>query len=666
MRLVSLWIGGFITRCSLAALMVLFAVVLAHGAEPVFQVRTDRTAQRGERPLQWHVVWIFFTDKGVTDQADYQEEIVRLRRRMSPRTLERRAKRSAQRAGLDVRDLPVPAHYVEAVRRTGVQIRTISKWFNGVSGWATEKQRTELKQLPFVRSVEPVKRMRRSVAPQLSKRRPPLRKPVGEHLEYGASYDQLQAMRVPELHDQGLSGRGVRVCLLDSGFDGYRTHEALAHIQVVAEWDFVAGEENADGDDHGTEVLSVIGGYTEGHLIGPAYGAEYLLARTEDTSQETPIEEDYWIAGIEWADSLGVDVVNSSVGYNIWDEGAGTSYTPADLDGNTARITIAADWAAERGITVVSAAGNEGDQAWRYVLVPADGDNVIAVGASDVEGNVIYFSSRGPTADGRIKPDVVAPGIDIVVGTWDKGGSMYSRLPGTSFSASLIAGVAALLLEAHPEWGPRKIREALRRSGHRALNPNNEVGWGLVDAVAANHAERSVYGRVVDDHSGAPISLARVQVSSGETRDSSLTSSSGHFLFMGLSTGEYALSIRAPRYVQSASETVQIPGAWEPLWIRLQMAPNHADRVYNDPNPVGAEGTVFSFPFDQEGRGTVRIYTPSGELVWWAEEKGIKDQQGRVFWSGRNMHDERVGNGVYFYSIEAGALNVVRKLAVVY
>lgn len=639
-----------------ATLIVFFVLVLVHSTELASPVCADRPPQR-------YAVWVFFTDKGVSDPKSYSEEIVRLRSRMSPRALARRVRRSAQGTALDIRDLPVPVDYVEAVRRTGVQIRTISKWFNGVSVWATEQQMAELKPLPFVRSIEPVRGVGRSVDPRMAKRPWPLRKSVGERSLYGPSYDQLQAIRVPELHDRKLSGSGVRICLLDAGFDGYRMHEALAHIRVVAEWDFVAGEEDADGDDHGTEVLSVIGGHAEGRLIGPAYGAEYLLARTEDTSQERPIEEDYWIAGLQWADSLGADMVNSSVGYNIWDEGTGTSYTPAELDGNTALITIAADLAAERGITVICAAGNEGDQAWRKVLVPADGDEVIAVGASDLEGNVTYFSSRGPTADGRIKPDVVAPGIDLVVGTLDQGVSTYERLQGTSFSAPLVAGVVALLLEAHPEWGPREIREALRRSGHRALNPNHDVGWGRIDAVTANEVEWSIYGQVVDDHSGAPISWARVGVSSGEVRDSVLTSSSGYFLFTGLRTGSYTLVVQLPWYTQREPVAVQVPGAWASQWIRLQALSDPMDWVYNAPNPVGIGGTAFYFTLDRRERITVRIYAPSGELVWEDEREG---QYGRVPWTGENVHGERVGNGIYFYFVEAGALSVARTLAVVY
>jgi subtilisin family serine protease len=298
----------------------------------------------------------------------------------------------------------------------------------------------------------------------------------------------------------------VRVALLDNGFH-YAEHAAFDSIRVVAQRDFVNGDEvvgdEADqpitGDEmgnsqnlHGAQVLSLLAGYHPDHFIGVAPDAEYILAKTEldDNLPELPSEEDRWVAGLEWADSLGAQVVNSSLGYNRWDDGTG--YTPADLDGETALTSVAAALAVRRGIVVVVAAGNEANGDWHYITVPADADGAIAVGAVDVPGSgervpqIASFSSRGPTADGRIKPDVVAPGSGVVVADLRRGG--YVRKGGTSFAAPLVSGVCALLLQIHPQWEPAQVLEALRSTAQDlgAAGPDTVYGWGQINALAAS------------------------------------------------------------------------------------------------------------------------------------------------------------------------------------
>ena len=219
----------------------------------------------------------------------------------------------------------------------------------------------------------------------------------------------------------------------------------------------ITGDEMSSSQNlHGAQVLSLLAGYHPDHFIGVAPDAEYILAKTEldDNMPEMPSEEDRWVAGLEWADSLGAQVVNSSLGYNRWDDGTG--YSPADLDGETALTSVAAALAVRRGIVVVVSAGNEANRDWHYITMPADADGAIAVGAVDVPGSgervpqIASFSSRGPTADGRIKPDVVAPGSGVVVADLRRGG--YVRRGGTSFAAPLVSGVCALLLQKNPEW----------------------------------------------------------------------------------------------------------------------------------------------------------------------------------------------------------------------
>ena len=269
----------------------------------------------------------------------------------------------------------------------------------------------------------------------------------------------------------------------------------------------VTGDELANGHNrHGSRVLSVVGGYDPGNFIGVAPEAEFLLAKTEDDTQERPIEEDLWVAGLEWADSLGAQVVNSSIGYNQWDDGSG--YTVDDLDGQTALTTIAAQTAISRGITIVAAAGNEANTPWKYVTVPADGADVISVGAIDLaRRNIAVFSSHGPTADGRIKPDVVAPGVAVVVASGRSAESErdtyalsdYIRISGTSFAAPFVAGISALLIEIHPTWGPREIADALRQSTTDLgdAGPDTLYGWGLVDAAAASGLPLETPGQTI-------------------------------------------------------------------------------------------------------------------------------------------------------------------------
>jgi subtilisin family serine protease len=376
---------------------------------------------------------------------------------------------------------------------------------NAISVMVTAEQRAAIESLPFVMRTEPVARGRRDpveVTPVETASQGGGAVRGLRSLDYGDCVSQIVQIQVDQLHDAGYSGAGVLVCLLDTGY--LRVHDALDSVEVVAEWDFINDDgvtSNEPGDDeaqhnHGTYVLSLIGGWDPGHLIGPAYGASYALGKTEIVGSEISIEEDYWVEGAEWADSLGADIISSSLGYKDW-------YTYEDLDGNTATTTIAADLAVGNGIAVLTSAGNEGNDPWYYVLAPADGDSVMAIGAVDSLGVIADFSSHGPTYDGRTKPDVCAMGIaDLVALPWDPTG--YGRGGGTSFSCPLVGGVAALLLEAHPDWGPLELREALRTTATRAGAPDNDYGWGIVQSWAA-HGYPTAAPQPIADFAGADL-----------------------------------------------------------------------------------------------------------------------------------------------------------------
>lgn len=436
------------------------------------------------------VCWVFLTDKGPAPEVllSSPEKLI------SQRSIERRKKYLSPDKITDNSDLPVYAGYLNSIEKMGIRIKGKSKWLNSVSLKVAKTDIKKLEALPFVSSIDLVTRYSKRYKAETPAAPPSEGKAlrgtkVLYDMDYGASLTQNQMLQVPALHNLRITGQGVMVGVFDAGFNRL-DHEAFQGLDIHATWDFVNGDPGV-GDSldmgegsHGTNVLSSIAGYKPGSLIGPAFGATYILAKTENTESETPVEEDNWIAAIEWADSIGVDLVTSSLGYIEYDPPF-QSYTWQNMDGNTARITIAADLAVGKGIAVFVSAGNEGHHATRNTLgAPADGDSVVAVGAVDNTGSRAYFSSVGPTSDGRIKPDIMAMGQGVrVASSWTTTGYGYSS--GTSFSCPIAAGVAALILSQRPWITPLELTAALKSTANNANNPNREYGWGIINALAA-------------------------------------------------------------------------------------------------------------------------------------------------------------------------------------
>jgi subtilisin family serine protease len=319
---------------------------------------------------------------------------------------------------------------------------------------------------------------------------------------------------VTNLHALGVIGNGVVIGMLDNGFNNYRTHPALKSINVLATHDFIhniddvtkqSWEISGQGD-HGEGTLSAVGGYDPGNMIGAAFGASFILAKTEmdssGNSYDYHSEEDTYVAALEWMEQLGVDITSSSLAYKEFSDttlnGTG-SYTWQNLDGRTTKVAQAAIIAARKGVLVVTAMGNEGYQSGKGTSVlhedttlwsPADADSILAVGATASDFELASFSGCGPTADGRIKPDVVAQGLGVY---WASGTSSYSSVNGTSCSTPLVAGVAALIMSAHPTWDAQKVRSAMLNTAvhyndgtvQSATYPNNYYGYGVVDALSA-------------------------------------------------------------------------------------------------------------------------------------------------------------------------------------
>ena len=467
------------------ALVIITAAVPAVRMDPFGTGQIHpATFELGRRDNGQIHAWVFFSHK----PRDLARSAAA--HRASEKALERRRLRGdmTEEQAYDLNRAVSPG-FLQQVRNTGAAIRRVSRWLNAVSVRATREQIESLAQLAFVTRIEPVRQTARPPLPAVtpSDTPPTTMKSFAHQLDYGPSYDQLALMNVPALHDMGYSGEGITVLMLDTGF--YQGHEAIQAERILAQYDFLENDEETQNEttaedqfgqhNHGTYTYTALGGYSPGQLIGPAYRCGFLLAKTESIPDEIPGEEDNYVAGLEWGDSLGADIVSSSLGYLDW-------YTYEDLDGLTAVTTKAVLWATRLGMLVVTAAGNErNDSEWGgYIIAPADADSIIAVGAVNSLGELASFSSHGPTYDGRIKPEVVAQGVGVRCGS-SAGADVYASVSGTSLSTPLVAGCAALLLEAHPDWRPEDVRNALMATASRADRPDNDYGYGLINGLAA-------------------------------------------------------------------------------------------------------------------------------------------------------------------------------------
>lgn len=416
---------------------------------------------------------------------------------LSERAIERRL---LQEIPLTESDLPVNPNYLNSLRQEGAQIFYASKWLNTVIAYIDNENIVDA-----IRTLDFVIDIRKSHAIDTKKNHQPFKRFFQQEkyekvnvgslkgttigFNYGPAANQVQMLRVDQLHNQGYTGNGMVIAVIDAGFnsaDVMAVFDSLyATNRILGTRDFVQPGNNVYSvglSVHGTMVLSTMGGNLPGQIIGTAPHASYYLFRTEDATAEYLMEEYYWVQAAEYADSLGVDIFNTSLGYTRFDN-ANEDHTYQDLNGDSTPITIGADLAAQKGILVINSAGNEGSNPWHYISAPADGDSVMAVGAVDENGNYAYFSSVGPTFDGRVKPDVAAQGYNAIVASVPSGIAMAS---GTSFSSPIMTGAAACLWQANPTYSNMEIFNAIKQSGNQASNPNNSLGWGIPDFLLAN------------------------------------------------------------------------------------------------------------------------------------------------------------------------------------
>ncbi|MEA3503828.1 MAG: S8 family serine peptidase [Bacteroidota bacterium] len=393
-------------------------------------------------------------------------------------------------------DLPVNEGYIRNIEELGYKIEGRSKWLNSIIvSNIIGDCKENIVQLDYVLSVKEVS------IPTLKSEKPFFK--IEERLssssvyssvksggvyDYGNSYSQIALFNGDSVHNMGYNGEGVIIAVLDAGFrngDKMPVFDSLwENNQILGTKNFVAPGEDVFADDihyHGFSVLSLMGGILPGELIGTAPKAGFYLCRTEDANAEYLLEEYYWVQAAEYADSLGVDVINSSLGYTQFNNGE-HNHTYKDMDGDTAPITIGADIAASKGIIVVNSAGNSGESDWYYIGAPADGDSVFSIGATDVLGNYVDFSSKGPTSDGRVKPDVAVQGSQTLAAS-SYGGVGNGN--GTSYSSPLVAGMMACMVQAFPGVNNIKIMDAVRESASQYNRPDSLLGYGVPDFVKA-------------------------------------------------------------------------------------------------------------------------------------------------------------------------------------
>lgn len=431
--------------------------------------------------------WIQFTDKNGSPYNINNPESF-----LSERAIQRRLDYNI---AIDNYDIPVNSSYIQAVSDKGASIINPSKWLNGVTVEVSDPTIIdEIRSLPFVQNVREFHddKIKQEVKEKtfFSKEFISASDNSDYRDYYGMAYNQINQLNGIALHETGYMGQGMWIGVCDGGYDNVDEHEVFEDMynnnRLLGTRDFV--RKNGDvynESSHGTSCLSLMAGNIPDKYVGTAPLASYYLCRTEDVKSENLIEEYNWVSAAEFLDSLGIDIISTSLGYVDFDNPQ-WDHVYSDLDGETSVITKGSEIACSRGILCVTSAGNEGGTGFPYISVPADGENVLTVGAVDKNGDKASFSSVGPTYDNRIKPDVMAHGYNVTVAvTWGNG---YGDGSGTSFSCPVLAGMAACLWQANKQLPASVIRDVLRQNANFSDNPNNNYGYGIPDFKAALEA----------------------------------------------------------------------------------------------------------------------------------------------------------------------------------
>ena len=425
---------------------------------------------------QTELVFVYFKDK--PNAASF---LANPSTELSQKSIERRQNLNIP---ITEQDAPIEPNYIQNIKNLGFTVTDVSKWLNGVAVNATTAQIAQLQTEPYVLKVESFVKNRTTSTQFARKQKFDKLQNTTTTFNYGNSLAQIEQVNLRNLHVQGFTGSGISIAVIDTGFPTVNTGSAFARIrnngQIKGVYNFISKNTdvyNTSLNNHGTSCLGVIAGYIDGTFVGSAPDADFYLYATENTAVEVPEEELYWIQAAEEADRNGVDIISTSLGYNTFDDSR-YNYVYADMNGKTSFIARGAQMAAEKGIIVLAAAGNEGDETWKYIVSPGDNEKVFTIGGVDASGNPSFFSSYGPNAEGTIKPDASAR----ATGTYFTYDSYSYSGNGTSFATPLAAGGVACLLQALPKSSNREtIKNNLRQTASLAPNTSNQIGYGILN-----------------------------------------------------------------------------------------------------------------------------------------------------------------------------------------
>ena len=622
--------------------------------------------------------FIFFKDKGVEKTAALNKESSvynQAMKSLSEKSIERR-KINMGNDFITYEDLPVSAKYLAALDILGIKIENTLNWFNAVSAYLTSAQYNMIIKLSFVENLRPVRKFTdRKVEDKA------FYKNQADDPHYGKSYAQLQMLGIPKLHRKGVTGKGVIMGILDSGFE-WRFHESLKNADVLGEYDFVfkdsltANEpgDNASQSSHGTAVFSTIGGYKDSVIIGGAYGASFYLAKTEDIRSETHIEEDNYAAALEWMEKKGVRLTTSSLGYSDFDDST-YSFTYKDMDGKTTIVTKAAELAFKRGVLTITAAGNEGNTSWYYITAPADGINTLGIGAVDINGQVAGFSSRGPSYDGRIKPDISAQGVSVY-SAYAYIANSYNYLSGTSLAAPLAAGSAALLFSVYPEIGNVQARSILQKTASIYKAPNNDIGYGIVSADNAvsypvflpdgnNMAISKTFlnNENVDENS----IMLNYSLDRGRSYTSVQLSKQNNYYYKYSFPKESIIYFYYTYKNLGDANSYMLPAEGAYLYNSSDISVVSKDNIVqeelsdNYPNPFNSK-TRIEYYADETQNIKLTIFNSLGQKVRTLFSGRVEKGLHQYTWDGVDDHNVKCASGIYIYQLNNNSKTTVKKM----
>ena len=639
---------------------------------------------------------VYFKDKGVVSQNRFDkpsQAVFQYVQYLSPKSIERRKKAMGEDSFINYDDVPVYKSYTQQIMQLGIKTDKTLNWFNAVSCFLDNDEYRQVKALPFVDKIEPVRllgvKKEDTGVFDISLLFASPKDVLTNYLfEYGESLTQNLLSDVPKVHDAGFDGAGVIIGLLDSGFE--LTSQALAHVKILAQHDFIFNDDVTsnqisdamDQHTHGTAVLSIMAGFDAGNMIGPAFNADILLAKVEDVRTEKHIEEDNYAAALEWMEAQGVQITSSSLGYGVFDAGE-TSYTYQNMDGKTTIVTKAAEKAFERGVVTITAAGNEGAKTWHYITAPGDGINTITVGAVNPDNSVAGFSSRGPTSDGRIKPDICAQGT-----------SVYHSLPlsrvyesgsGTSYATPMTAGIAALLVQAYPHLNNVQVRSILLQSGDNIESPDNNRGYGLLSAVRAVNmpnlkkidnvfvlnkmliGEKDIVaGSVVFNYYRNSVLQSPINMTVNGANKYSVTltqlSANDEIKFTILyNTPDGAKIAPVKEYYRFTYGDLLV---YDKSYGAENQLPESLELYQNFPNPFTFETAIrFDLPKDEDV--SVNVYNILGQSIRTLFAGNMYGGQRNIKWNGRNDNGIKCSSGVYIIVVKTKDQTSARKIVLV-